>query len=101
MSEQPKLPSKATFNLLCLRASIGFGGAWLFWQMAVPGFELFLYIAACWALGGVICGVKALWHLYRITRHERLMAALKAQGVDPKADPTATLEILREKGFIK
>ena len=101
MSEQTKLPSWATFNLLCLRACIGFGGAWLFWQMAVPGFEAFLYLAACWALGGGICSVQALWHLSRIIRHERRIAALKAQGFDPKADPTATLEILREKDLIK
>lgn len=101
MSEQSKLPSKATFNLLCLKACIGFGGAWLFWQMAVPGFEAFLYLAACWALGGVICTYQALWHLYQKIRHDRIMVALKAQGVDPKADPTATLEILRKEGLLK
>ncbi|WP_299867695.1 hypothetical protein [uncultured Roseobacter sp.] len=101
MSEPSKLPSKAVFNLLCLKACIGFGGSWLFWQMAVPGFEMFLYIAGCWALGGAICTVKALWQLSRIIRNDRIKAALKAQGVDPKADPTATLEILRREGLLK
>lgn len=89
------------FSGLCLRASCGFAGAWVFWQMAVPGFEAFALIATIWAIGGAICVGKALVELIRMLLRMRKMSAFARKGSDPKADPMAKADALRAKGLIE
>lgn len=101
MSDDITLTNILTFSGLCLKGSFGFAGAWLFWRMAVPGFELFVFFAVIWAIGGAICSAKALYQLGKMILRLRKMAAFKRKGTDPKADPVTTDADLRAKGLTR
>lgn len=101
MSDNITLANVAKFSGLCLRATFGFAGAWLFWRMAAPGFEAFALFAVIWALGGAICACQALFHLCKMLLRLRKMAAFKKKGADPKADPMAKDADLRAKGLTR
>lgn len=101
MSDDITLTNIGKFSGLCLRATFGFGGGWLFWQMAVPGYELIALFAFAWAVGGAICAAQALYHLVKMILRLRKMAAFKRKGVDPKADPIASGADLKAKGLTR
>lgn len=101
MSDKPSIGNTAKANVLALKTCFGFGGAWLHWQMAVPGFEAFVLFAAIWALGGVICAGQLAWLLIQLTLQAGKFGRFKGQGVDPKADPMPSEDDLRAKGLTK
>ncbi|MEM7399827.1 MAG: hypothetical protein AAF354_12930 [Pseudomonadota bacterium] len=101
MSDVPTLANILKISGLCLRACFGFAGAWIFWRMAVPGFEAFALFAVIWAIGGAICAGKALVELIRMLLRMRKMNAFARKGSDPKADPVAKTDDLRAKGLIE
>lgn len=101
MSDQPTLADIGRINSACLRAAFGFAGAWLFWRLAVPGFEAFLLFSAIWGFGGLLCAGKACIEIAKLLLRMRRWSRFKRQGVDPKADPIAHEQELRAKGLIK
>ena len=101
MSEDITWTHIGKFSGLCLKSSFGFAGAWLFWRMAVPGFEMFALFAAIWAVGGAICFAKALYQLGKIVLRSRKMSAFKRKGTDPKADPVVNGADLRREGLTR
>lgn len=101
MPDKPSIGNTTKANVLPLKACFGFGGAWLFWQMAVPGFEAFAFFAAAWALGGAICTGQLVWHAIQLILKAGKFGRFKSKGVDPKADPTATVQLLRDRGILK
>lgn len=88
-------------NGLFLRAAFGFASGWVFWQLAVPGWEIFKLHAVMLTVGGVICLIKALFHLTVQIIQSLTWARFRAQGSEPKADPIASDEELRAKGYTK
>lgn len=84
-----------------LRAAAGFGGAWVFWQLAGPGFELFRIFAVLFAIAGAKRLILGLYGAVKLILRTRKWARYQAQGVAPKADPMASRDDLRKRGLIK
>ncbi|MEL6172476.1 MAG: hypothetical protein AAFR02_10770, partial [Pseudomonadota bacterium] len=88
-------------NADALRACGGCGLAYITWQGFSPEWFIFGYVAACCAVGGVICTFKVLFNLIkfipRIGKRERF----KAKGADPKADEMARTSDLKKRGLMK
>lgn len=101
MFEDVTLTNILKFSMLCLKASFGFWGAWLFWRISVPGFEAFLLFAVIWAAGGAYCAGRALHHLTKMLLRMRRMSRLKRKGIDPRADPKAKDDDLRKEGLTR
>lgn len=83
------------------RAAFGFGGAWLFWKLAGPGFEMVYAFAAIFAVGGSIRAVLALGWTVRLVLSRRSYARFRSQGAKPKADHLAGEADLRKKGLLR
>ena len=84
-----------------LRASLGFGLAWLLWQMAVSGFELFKLFAIVCAVAGAKRAIVGLVGLVRLILDQRRKARFRAQGATPKADKLASDADLKRRGLIR
>lgn len=99
MSEQPSLKAIGKINGAFLQAMTGLGGAWIFWGLTGPGFEVFTAFAAIFAIGGVIALCKAVYLLIRAIDKCITWGGFKSKGKDPKADPVASEDDLRKKGL--
>ncbi|WP_299283290.1 hypothetical protein [uncultured Tateyamaria sp.] len=88
-------------NADALRASGGFGMAYITWQAYSPDWFFFGFIAACCAMGGLICIGKALFHLVRLLPRIGKRVKFKTKGVDLKADEMARLSDLKKRGLMK
>ncbi|MEL7444330.1 MAG: hypothetical protein AAGK02_00780 [Pseudomonadota bacterium] len=90
------------FNLNCLRATAGFGLAWVFWRVSQqPGLELLLYLAGVFALAGAKRAIQALIGLVRLILRARRWARYRRKGVAPKADRMASNDDLKRRGLIR
>ncbi|MEM7746192.1 MAG: hypothetical protein AAF409_21060 [Pseudomonadota bacterium] len=90
------------FNAACLRAAAAGGLGWLLWQASMlPGWELFIFFAAIFALAAVKQAIIALIALVRLILRQRKWAQYRRQGTAPKADRMAIEDDLRRRGLIK
>lgn len=90
------------FNLNSLRATAGFGLAWVFWQVSQhPELELLLYLAGVFALAGAKRAIQALTGLVRLILRARRWARYRRKGVAPKADTIATDDQLERRGLLR
>lgn len=101
MSEQLSWKQVLQINAEFAKAGIGFGVAWVFWEMAGPGYGLFKLYALIFAIGGAKCLVVALWKTVMALLRMRKWARYKSQGTDPKADPFAKEDTLKKQGLLK
>ena len=101
---QPSSGWKAiwTINAAFLRSGASFALAWGTWAVRThPGYEIFAFIAAIFALVGVKHAVIALVGVVRLILSQRRMARYRAQGATPKADRMASAADLRARGLLE
>ena len=90
------------FNAACLRAAAAGALGWLFWHASmVPGWELFIFFAAIFALGVIKQAIIALIALIRLILRQRKWAQYRRQGNALKADRMANEQDLRRRGILR
>lgn len=101
MTDQTDWELIGQINADALRACGCYGMAFITWQGFTPEWFFFGYIAACCAVGGVICTFKVLFHLIKLLPRIGKRKKFKAKGVDPKADNMAHTSDLKKRGLMK
>ncbi len=101
MSDKPSWKTIGKVNGAFIKAMVALGAGWLFWRMAVPGFDLFGAYGAIFAIGGVALFCAATYQLIRTITKSLTWGRFKAKGKDPKADPMASETDLDAKGLTR
>jgi len=101
MSGQPSIKTIGKINGIFAQAMLGAGAGWIFGRMAVPGFELFGVYAVIFAIGGVIAFCCAVYQLIHAIKKCLTWGRFQSKGTDPKADPVASEDDLRNKGLTR
>ncbi|MEM7663967.1 MAG: hypothetical protein AAF292_17120 [Pseudomonadota bacterium] len=90
------------FNAACLRAAAAGALGWLFWHASMlPGWELFIFFAAIFALAAVKQAIIALIAFVRLILRQRKWAQYRRQGTAPKADRMAGEADLKRRGILR
>ncbi|MEM1150491.1 MAG: hypothetical protein AAGI03_08020 [Pseudomonadota bacterium] len=102
MTEHSTWPAIWKIIAAVLRAAVAGVLAWLFWEVSkTPDWQLFVFLAAAFAVGAVKQAITALVFLIRLILRQRKWARFRRQGTAPKADQLAMEADLKRRGLIK